>query len=248
MNLSHTAPQTAPPTAERLLGLSAGQRVLAVVPHPDDETLGIGGFLHRASKAGLIVNVLAVTCPGRPMWDGHGDPMVRSQEFEAACDVLGVSGRLIAWIDDDRARNPGAHLPDLVALIESGTEVSLAQTQPDLLLIPSATAFHQDHLAVHQAGIAAARLGGTDKPTPRIVLGYRGPEDIWSPTMESWPVLIDTTTSWPVKQKALSAHASQLRSWPHPRSIEAIHALDAAAGLRMGATLAEAFVAYRLAT
>lgn len=237
----------APLTSDSLFGLREGHRILAVVSHPDDETIGPGGLLHRAATAGITVDVLAVACRTRPMWGGHSDPTVRAKEFDAACDALGVSGRIIAWVDDEHAHAPGNHASELVSLIESGTDVSMAATRPDLMLIPSATGFHQDHLAVHHAGLAAARLGGNAKPTPRIVLGYCGPEDIWTRTVEPWTALVDTTGSWPAKEQALRAHASQLRDWPHPRSIEGIRTLDAATGLRLGTPLAEQFVAYRIA-
>lgn len=47
----HPAPSTTL-TADGLFGLSEGQRLLAVVSHPDDETIGPGGTLYRAAAAG----------------------------------------------------------------------------------------------------------------------------------------------------------------------------------------------------
>lgn len=230
-----------------LLGLHPGQTALVVAPHPDDETLGPGGTLHRLSTSGVTVMVLAIACYNCPMWGGHSDTDIRAKEFDTACDALGVEGRVIAWTDDDHAHTPGNHPADLVAVIEYRTEVSLVHTRPDLLLIPAATALHQDHRAVHHAGLAAARLGGTCKPAPPIVLGYRGPEDHWAPGGEPWTVGVDTTANWPAKHQALLAHASQLREPPHPRSIHAVHALDTAAGAAIGTSLAERFVPYRMA-
>jgi N-acetylglucosamine malate deacetylase 1 len=191
--------------------------------------------------------VLAVTCCTAPMWGGHSDAGLRAKEFDAACDALGVTGRAIGWADDERARAPGRHPGELVTLIESGTEVSLAQIRPSLLLMPSATGFHQDHRAVHAACLAAARPGGTAKATPRIVLGYAGPEDSWTNALERWSVLVDTTASWPAKQQALQAHASQPREDSHSRSLTAIHAIDTAAGTTIGTGFAERFVPYRVA-
>lgn len=230
-----------------LLGLRPGQRLLTVAGHPDDETIGPGGTLHRAAQAGIIVDVLVVACCTHPMFGGYSDPHLRCKEFNAACDLLSVTGRVIAWIDEDQGRNPNGHLAELVGLIESGTAVSLNETQPDAMLIPAGSSFHQDHHATHRAAIAAARLGGTTRHTPRIVLGYAGPEDIWSAADERRVVTIDTSASWPAKEQAIRAHASQLRDWPHPRSVEGIRTLDAAAGLSIGTNFAEQFVAYRIA-
>jgi N-acetylglucosamine malate deacetylase 1 len=230
-----------------MLGLTRGDVALAIAPHLDDETLGAGGTIHRLTRAGITVHVLAVLCRSGPMWGGHSDAELRVKEFHVACDALGVSGRTLAWTDDERAHAPNAHQRDLVTLIESGAELSLAALRPELFLIPAATAFHQDHQAVHAACFAAARAGGSAKPTPRLVLGYAGPEDAWTTAREAWTVYIDTTASWSAKQAALTAYASQLREDTHPRSIAAIRAIDAATGTAIGVGLAERFVPYRMA-
>ncbi|WP_019632251.1 PIG-L deacetylase family protein [Actinomadura atramentaria] len=236
------------PTDRAPLGLAPGGVALMVATHPDDETLGAGGTLHRMAQAGLTVHVLAVACCTHRMWGGYSDVALRTKEFHAACDALGVAGRAIGWADDDRARAPGRHQKELVDLVESGTEVSLTQVAPDVLLMPAGNAFHQDHRAVHAACLAAVRPGGSARPTPRIVLGYAGPEDSWTPNAEQWSVFVDTTASWPAKGKALAAYGSQLRGDGHPRSVSAIRTLDAAHGISIGVPFAERFVPYRVAS
>ncbi|WP_395110624.1 PIG-L deacetylase family protein [Actinomadura sp. SCN-SB] len=229
-----------------LLGLGHNDTVLTIATHPDDETLGAGGTLNRLARAGISVHVLAVCCHTAPMWGGTSDSALRTKEFNAACDALGVTGRHIAWINDERSAYPGGHLRELVELIETDSPLSLQELRPTLLFIPAATGFHQDHQAVHQAAFAAARHGGTLKHTPRIVLGYAGPEDSWSRDTEPWRVHIDTSDNWPAKRAALSAYASQLREANHPRNIDRIHTIDTAAGASVGLELAETFVPYRV--
>jgi len=43
------------------LAFSAGDRVMVLAPHPDDESLGCGGVLHDAVRAGLPVRVVFLT-------------------------------------------------------------------------------------------------------------------------------------------------------------------------------------------
>lgn len=229
-----------------ILGLRPGNVALAVATHPDDETLGAGGTINRLSRSGVAVHVLAITCISATMRAGHSDAALRAKEFAAACDALGVAGRTIAWIDDERARYPHRYQRDLVSLIEHGTELSLMELRPDLLLIPAATGFHQDHQIVHEAAFSAARAGGSAKHTPRLVLGFAGPEDGWTTATEPWRVYVETTTNWPAKQAALTTYASQLREPPHPRSVAAIRTLDAANGITVGMGMAERFVPYRV--
>jgi LmbE family N-acetylglucosaminyl deacetylase len=234
-----------------ILGLPTGATALVVAAHPDDETLGAGGTLARLTSVGVAVHVLAIACP--PAQASAQPPgsdtsaARRTKEFNTACDILGVAERLIAWSDGEPAQAPGTYPRALVGLIEHGTKLSLAELRPDLLLIPAATGVHQDHQAVHRAGFAAARPGGSARPAPRLVLGYAGAEDAWTTATEPWRAHVDTTGTWPVKQAALNAYGSQLRDPSHPRSITRIQARDIASGGLIGVGMAEDFVPYRLA-
>lgn len=227
-----------------MFNLSPGDRVLVVAPHPDDETLGPGGTIAALTQAGVTVDVLAITCgPG-----DASDPRVRLREFDAACTVLGVRNRQLAWPSDDPLHPVALRTSELVALIESGDGPSLATTRPALLLVPAAECHHQDHLAVHRAALAAVRPGHRPgRPLPRIVAGYDGPEDqAWRAAGAARPVVVDTSLVMEVKQKALRCYASQLREHPHPRSIAAIEALDRACGTGIGTSSAERFALYRM--
>ncbi|MEV0536764.1 PIG-L deacetylase family protein [Kitasatospora sp. NPDC050463] len=230
------------------LGLSPGDHVLAIPTHPDDETLGAGGTIARLTGEGVHVHVLAVACCQRRRWGAASTTGQRAGEFEAACDVLGVSGRRIAWLDTEQARNVHHHLPELIQLIEDGPELSLNALRPAALFIPAAGAVHQEHQLVHRAAYAAARPGGTARHCPRLVLGFDGPEDrAWSSEAGPRAVLVDITASAAAKDRALECYASQLREASHPRNLERIRAFDAAAGAGIGAGRAEAFTAYRMA-
>ncbi|MFD4479864.1 PIG-L deacetylase family protein [Streptomyces sp. NPDC058471] len=229
------------------LGLESGDRVLVVAPHPDDETLGAGGTIARLTTAGVEVNVLAVTCYTLPRWGTATDGAQRREEFDAACDVLGVSERAIAWVDDQRARHIEGHVSDLVRLIEDGPRLSLNALHPTALLMPAAGAAHQEHQVVHCAGYAAARPGGTARHTPRIVLGFGGPEDhAWSQSGHR-AVLVDISESAHLKDKALECYGGELREMDHPRSPGRIRSIDAATAAALGCERAEAFVPYRMA-
>ncbi|MFI7104141.1 PIG-L deacetylase family protein [Streptomyces sp. NPDC050161] len=231
-----------------MFGLEPGDRVLAVPPHPDDETLGAGGTIARLTEAGIEVHVLALACVTLPRWGAATNTARRRAEFEMACDVLGVAGRDIAWSDDHRARNLGAHLSELVRLLEAGHALSLAELRPEAMLIPAAGAVHQDHQAAHQGCYAAARPTGGLRHVPRLVLGFRGPEDhAWSPHSPHASVLVDITASSALKDKALNCYAGEMRDPGHPRSLDRIRAIDTATAAALGCERAEAFVPYRMA-
>ncbi|PWK80686.1 LmbE family N-acetylglucosaminyl deacetylase [Lentzea atacamensis] len=228
-------------------GLQRGDRVLVVATHPDDETLGTGGTIARLVRSDVEVHVLVITSylpPGSRRATNSG---FREVELKAAAEVLGVAQCGLVWIDDERAQDPGLHLSELVHTIDVSHELSIQALRPHALLMPADRAFHQDHQAVHTACFAAARPGGEHRHTPNIVVGFAGPEDrSWNRDVFGWPVVVDTTEHWSVKEKALACYASQMLDDPHPRSISRVHAIDAAAGTSIGAGTAEMFVPYRM--
>ena len=76
---SAAAPRSAAPVARRPvatkpLALPARPRVVVFAPHPDDETVGVGGLLYRLVHAGAAVRVVFVT-------NGDGYPHAVQEDF-----------------------------------------------------------------------------------------------------------------------------------------------------------------------
>ena len=66
------------------------KRILIIAPHPDDETLGVGGTISKFSSIGYEVNILVVS--------GHLPPLYSQKDYERtvneakqAFKILGVS-------------------------------------------------------------------------------------------------------------------------------------------------------------
>ncbi len=107
---------------------------LVFAPHPDDETIGMGGTIALASRAGVDVTVVVVT-------DGAaaGDPATRRSEAHKAADILGVK-HLLFWDLPDRG---------LVAtgLPRQRLEAVVDEIQPGTVFAPGLLDFHPDHRA-----------------------------------------------------------------------------------------------------
>jgi LmbE family N-acetylglucosaminyl deacetylase len=63
------------PPAVPLAALAPGARVMVFAPHPDDETVGVGGLLNRLVRARVPVRVVFVT-------NGDGYPLAVEAEFD----------------------------------------------------------------------------------------------------------------------------------------------------------------------
>ena len=143
---------------------SSALPLLIVVPHPDDEVLGVGGLIATLSAAKVEISVVAVT-DGEHAYPDDPDAglgILRSAEQTAALEHLGVPSANIL-----RLRFPDSdvmsQLPELVERLSAFTS---QQTQ---LFAPWRGDFHPDHAA---CGIAAERwLEEQGRPSPRISFG-----------------------------------------------------------------------------
>ncbi len=132
--------------------------VLAVAPHPDDESYPFGGLLALLARAGWRCFVLAATLgEAGERHDGGSDvPLaaVRSGELREACRVLGAEPPILWSLPDGGLASLPSRGEELAALVaELGAEVILS-------LGPDGAYGHQDHLAVHRWTREAAERSG----------------------------------------------------------------------------------------
>src|SRR5438270_10321937 len=98
-------------------------RVLVVSPHPDDESLGCGGTLHRHVEAGDAVRVVFLTSGEH---GGHGLPpseagALREQEARRAAEIIGIEEVEFWRLTDGGLKATAAVVDRLRATITSST-------------------------------------------------------------------------------------------------------------------------------
>ena len=134
-------------------------KLLAVLAHPDDESLGFGGTLARYAAEGVETYLVTATRgeAGRFGERGKsGDPAevgrVREDELHAAAHVLGIREvSILQYPDGAVDQVPYAlALRDVVAHIR--------RIQPDVIVTfgPDGGYGHPDHIAISQFTVAAA--------------------------------------------------------------------------------------------
>jgi len=138
------------------------QRLMAVLAHPDDESLGFGGTLAKYASDGADVFLLTATrgdggryrdCrPGDPCHPGpQALARIRETELRAAASVLGVRElSLLDYRDQGLDRvNPSEAVAAIVG--------HLRRIRPDVVVTfgPDGAYGHPDHIAICQLATAA---------------------------------------------------------------------------------------------
>jgi LmbE family N-acetylglucosaminyl deacetylase len=140
---------------------------MAVLGHPDDESLGIGGTLAKYASEGVETFLLSATRGDGGRYGEHrpGDAQhpgaaalgeIRERELRAAASVLGV--RDVAFLDYRDQQLDRAAPRDAIAAIAE----HLRRVRPDVVITfgPDGAYGHPDHIAIGQfttAAVVAAR-------------------------------------------------------------------------------------------
>jgi len=221
-----------------------GERVAVVVAHPDDEVLAFGGTICRHAELGHLVSVLFLATGLAARSDnGTIDPANLESlhsEARAAADIMGV--RKIEFHDFPDNRMDTVPLLDVVKRISTFIE----KTGATVIYTHHIGDLNVDHAIVARAVITACR------PVPgaqvrRIYAGeilssseYSLPQHRFLPT-----TYIGIDRYIDRKRDALKCYSTEIRYWPHPRSIKAVALLARLRGSECGMEAAEALLLLR---
>lgn len=215
-------------------------RVLVVAPHPDDEVLGAGGFMARLSDEGHEVHVAIVTKGYPPQFDEALVATGRKEAAEAHA-ALGVSETY--FLDFPAAGLDTVPHRDVNMALVALTEELL----PETILLPFSGDLHLDHQLVSHSVMVAARPN-RPQSVSRMLAYETVSETNWNSPMEprfTPNVFVGISSYIETKLQATACFASQIRPFPHERSLEAIRALATVRGSSVGLRAAEGFMLIR---
>lgn len=191
-------------------------RVLVFAPHPDDETIGAGGYIHTAVKAGAVVRIILVTNGNK-----HGLEPIRYREFRKATNILGVNQNNLVFLGypDGRLRKKSR-----VSLYRVFLQ-QLEQFNPSIVIYPSPKDHHSDHSvcgeviqsilaqetfkpAAYQYLVHHSRFPQPKKLRPNL---YLLPPVRMVTFDKEWRRLILTKDTELVKKEAIKCYKTQLR-------------------------------------
>lgn len=214
-------------------------KLLLVVAHGDDETLGAGGTIAKLTDAGVTVSLCVLTNN-----DGSRSAMGievtnRFAAIEKAADVLGIQRLQVHEFGDNRL--------DTVGQLELNrmVEREVRDFEPDTMFTTSLADLNRDHQLVAQAARVAGRPGrsgvreirsfeirsATDTGEASGVQPQFQP-NCWQPLEQ---------THLDRKLEALRAYGKENEKWPSPRSEHGVRILAEYRGTQISTEFAEAF-------
>jgi len=206
------------------------KRILVVAPHPDDETLGVGGTIAKYSAQGDEVFVLMVS--------GHLPPIYSRKAYEETVSEAYSAFRVLGVEKSEFLEIPATMIGDQ-PLHELNARISkvVNDFNPHIVLCPYPDR-HIDHRLVFDSVMVATRPVGVGKDI-EIVAAYETlSETHWNaPHIEpnftpNW--VVDISDHISKKLNALECYKSQISEFPGPRSIEAVEALAKFRGTQAG--------------
>lgn len=185
----------------------SGERVLAVVAHPDDAELFCAGTLARA-KADGAASAICVLCrgdKGQPPQKIANLAAVRRQEMAAAAKLLGARLFRCGYGDGELADG----LPQRRKLLHV-----FRVFRPTLVLAHAAQDYHPDHRAASALAEAASWLSASPGHRTRAPALETQPAVWWMDTVNMHAFepsfYVDISAYIDLKEQMLRCHRSQL--------------------------------------
>ncbi|HWK57529.1 MAG TPA: PIG-L deacetylase family protein [Parapedobacter sp.] len=220
------------------------KKVLVLAPHADDEILGCGATMARHIQQGDKVWVAVMTNASSGAPELFSKEVVDSIRKEAlsAHEYLGVTETFFY-------EYPAPQLEAYPSYrIANSINELIRQNEITTLYIPFRGDAHKDHAVIFNAALTAARPIN-NCPVKEIFAYETLSETEWAAPFGDDAFIpntfIDVSDFIDRKLEAMAYFGSQLKSVPHPRSLEIIRSLAQVRGSTIGVHYAEAFFQLR---
>lgn len=215
-------------------------KILVVVAHRDDETIGLGGTIARHVSNGDLVYCISMT-------DGVGARKSKNRKIEIetrkksslkAGKILGLS-----WIDEANFPDNALDTVSLLSIVKFIEKAKL-KIKPSIIYTHSSADLNIDHQIVSKATLVAFR------PHPNEFWQEIRAFEIPSATDYGHKSItgdfnanlyIDISKTWKKKLKALKEYKTEIKESPYSRSLSGLENLAKHRGHQVGVKYAEAF-------
>jgi LmbE family N-acetylglucosaminyl deacetylase len=220
------------------------KNILVIAPHCDDEILGCGGIMAKYISNGNNVYVAIVTNGnlGAPeIFPEEGTEKVRSEALDAH-NLLGIKDTYFLDFPAPRL--------DSVPAYKLSMELNKLIIKLDIttLFIPHRGDIHKDHRITYEASLVAARpINGCPV---KVIYAYETlSETEWAPPFGDdafIPTVFEDIGEYiDKKMEAFKCYSTQIKKFPHSRSLKTIEVISNFRGSTVGVENAEAFMLVR---
>lgn len=221
------------------------KRILVVAAHPDDEVLGCGGTIAKLIRKGYQAYTL-ILGEGVTARDDARDTGKRRKKIESlglqvckANKILGVKKVFMPGFADNRFDS--LPLLDIVKVVEKIKK----EVSPDIIFTHNSDDLNIDHQLTYKAVLTAVRPLAGESVKDIFSFEVLSSTEWNYPSVFSPDVFFNITETLDLKLRAMRAYASELRNFPHPRSLEGIKVNALVRGMQINTKYAEAFKCVR---
>ena len=187
--------------------ISFFKNILVIAPHPDDETLGVGGAIKKFTNNGAKVSLIVVGGHLPPLYN-FKDYLRTENECKKASKILGINKLFfLKKVATKFNEEP-------VAEFNNSLKKIIDRINPELIFIPFPDR-HIDHRVVFEGCMVCTRPNEDSKL--RMVLAYETlSETHWNANYIEPnfipDVFIDITKEFKFKENALLKYSSQIKN------------------------------------
>ncbi|EAH7188027.1 PIG-L family deacetylase [Campylobacter lari] len=211
-------------------------KILIIAAHPDDEVLGCFGTIAKYIQQGYEAYTL-ILGEGKTSREinSKNEQEILEDELFKANNLLGIKKVFRKFFPD----NAFDKIP-LLEIVKSIEEVK-NEIKPNIIFTHYEKDLNIDHQITYKATITATR--SLQEESVKEIYSF----EILSSTEWNYPlsfqpdVFFDISATLDLKLKAMSFYQSELRNYPHPRSLEGIKINAQYQGMRVGLQYAEVF-------